>query len=51
MATVVRLDRDGVLPKIKLGGKVKSRVRYRRADLDALIESGYSPATSGPLAP
>ena len=27
-----------------------SRVRYRRSDLDALIESGYTPATSGPLA-
>lgn len=50
VATVIRLDRDGLLPKIKLGGKAKSRVRYRRADLDALIASGYMPATSGPLA-
>jgi excisionase family DNA binding protein len=49
-ATVRRFRRDGVLPVIKLGGQSKSRIRFRRADVDALIESGYTAATAGPLA-
>ena len=49
-ATVRRFRRDGLLPVIKLGGHTKSRIRFRRADIDALIESGYTPATTGPLA-
>lgn len=48
--TVRRLIRDGVIPIVKLGGKVKSRIRVRRADLDALIAANYHPATTGPLA-
>ncbi len=48
--TVRRLHRDGVLPSVKLGGKSKSRIRFKQSDLDAVIESGYRPATSGPLA-
>lgn len=48
--TVRRLIRDGVIPIVKLGGKKKSRIRVRRADLDALIAANYQPATSGPLA-
>ena len=50
-STVRRFRRDGVLPVVKLGGQVKSRIRFRRCDVEALIESGYSPATTGPLAP
>ena len=49
-ATVRRLRRDGVLPVVKLGGKSKSRIRFRQADLDALIAANTSPATTGPLA-
>jgi len=48
--TVRRLLRDGVLPYSKPGGKPKSRIRIRRADVDALMAAGYTPATSGPLA-
>ena len=47
---VRRLIRDGVIPVVKLGAKSKSRIRVRRADLDALIAANYRPATSGPLA-
>lgn len=50
-STVRRFRRDGLIPVVKLGGQAKSRIRFRRADIDALIESGYSPATAGPLAP
>jgi excisionase family DNA binding protein len=48
--TVRRLHRDGVLPSVKIGGKAKSRIRFKQGDLDALIESGYRPASTGPLA-
>lgn len=48
--SIRRLMRDGVLPYSKPGGKAKSRIWIRRADLDALIEAGYHAATSGPLA-
>ena len=48
--TVRRFRRDGVLPVVKLGGKSKSRIRFRECDVLALIESGYQHATSGPLA-
>lgn len=47
---VRRLVRDGVIPVCKLGGKPKSRIRVRRADLDALIEASTTAATTGPLA-
>ena len=50
-ATVRRFRRDGVLPVVKLGGQSRSRIRFRRTDVEALIESGYTPATKGPLAP
>lgn len=49
--TMRRLIRDGIVPVTKIGGKPKSRLRIRLVDLDRLIESGYRPATSGPLAP
>lgn len=49
-STVRRFRRDGVLPVVKLGGHAKSRIRFRRTDVEALIESGYMPATTGPLA-
>jgi len=45
-----RLIRDGVVPVVKLGGRLKSRVRVRQSDLDALIEASLTRATSGPLA-
>lgn len=45
-----RLIRDGVVPIVKLGGRVKSRVRIRKTDLDALIEASLIPATRGLLA-
>lgn len=45
-----RLIRDGVVPVTKVGGKPKSRIRVLTVDLDRLLASGYSPATSGPLA-
>jgi excisionase family DNA binding protein len=45
-----RLIRDGVIPVVKLGPKHKSRIGIRRADVEALIEANYKPATSGPLA-
>jgi excisionase family DNA binding protein len=48
--TMRRLIRDGVIPVTKVGGKPKSRIRILKADLDRLLESGYVPATSGPLA-
>lgn len=48
--TIRRYIRDGVLPYSKPGGRLKSRIFIRRADLDALIEANYRPATSGPLA-
>lgn len=50
IATVRRFRRDGVLPVVKLGGKSKSRIRFRQSDLDALIAANTSPATTGPLA-
>lgn len=50
-ASVRRLIRDGVIPITKVGGKAKSRIRVLVADLDRLLESGYRPATAGPLGP
>jgi len=44
-----RLVRDGVIPVIKIGGKPKSRIRVKRATLDALIEASTTPASAGPL--
>ena len=49
-STVRRFRRDGLLPVIKLGGQTKSRIRFRRTDVEALIEAGLIPASTGPLA-
>ena len=35
-STFIRMENDGRIPRVRLGPKTK---RYRKADLDALIES------------
>lgn len=47
--TVRGWGKRGILPLVKLGGATRSRVRIRRADLDAFIEASTIPAIWGPL--
>jgi excisionase family DNA binding protein len=49
-ASLRRLIRDGAVPISKPGGKLRSRIRIQRQDLDALMAAGRIEATTGPLA-
>jgi len=43
-STLEKWVRAGLLPVIRLGGQPRSRLRFRRADLDAFIERSTTPA-------
>ena len=46
-STFEKWVRAGLLPVIRLGGQPRSRMRFRRADLDAFIERSTTPAKAG----
>lgn len=48
-STLEKWVRAGRIPVVRLGGQPRSRLRFRRADLDAFIAASTSPATVGPL--
>lgn len=42
--------RAGLIPAVRPGGQPRSRLWFRREDLDAFIAAAMRPATAGPLA-
>jgi excisionase family DNA binding protein len=46
-STLEKWVRAGLLPVIRLGGQPRSRLRFRRADLDAFIQRSTTPAKAG----
>jgi excisionase family DNA binding protein len=42
-STLEKWVRAGLLPVIRLGGQPRSRLRFRRSDLDAFIERSTTP--------
>lgn len=49
-STLEKWVRARRIPVVRLGGQPRSRLRFRRADLDAFIAASTTPATVGPLA-
>ncbi|MHB8186926.1 MAG: helix-turn-helix domain-containing protein [Dermatophilaceae bacterium] len=47
-STLEKWVRAGLLPVVRLGGQPRSRMRFRRADLDAFIERSTTPAKADP---
>jgi excisionase family DNA binding protein len=50
LSTVRRFIQEGLIPIMKPGGRPKSHIRIWSGHLDELMERGYRPATTGPLA-
>jgi excisionase family DNA binding protein len=46
-STLEKWVRAGLLPVVRLGGQPRSRLRFRRVDLDAFIERSTTPAKAG----
>ena len=46
-STLEKWVRAGLLPVVRLGGQPRSRLRFRRADLDAFIQRSTTPAKAG----
>ena len=49
ISTFEKFARARLFPTVRLGGQPRSRLRFRREDLDAWVESSTTPATAGPL--
>ena len=49
-STFAKFGRAGFFPTVRFGGSPRSRLWYRREDLDAWMQSSTTPATAGPLA-
>jgi excisionase family DNA binding protein len=49
-STIRRWIKEGAIPYVKPGGRPKSRIRIWSGHLDELMERGYRPARTGPLA-
>jgi excisionase family DNA binding protein len=49
-STFDKWTRQGLIPTVRLGGRARSRLRFRRSDLDAFVSAATTPASAGPLA-